>query len=220
MSSDKSIYSIVVLGTMNPRIHTPAWYRLVGLITEEEMQEANQNSEFLIHPMVAKWQLKDLAMLCQFERWEIQTDRESVLPRVQDIASQVFDRFLEQTQVHALGFNFNFERDIHGANAGRRLVSLLAIKNIGLKQDGIVSGEITLRRHVSGRTVNVNVRVPEGQEAGSRITVNNNYEYRFNSPTLQTLSLAETITPRFQVDLADAEQQTNQIVRSMVDSSE
>ena len=74
MSSNKSIYSIVVLGTMNPRIHSPAWYRLVGLISEEEMQEANQN-ELLIDPMVAKWQLKDLTMLCQFERWELQTFR-------------------------------------------------------------------------------------------------------------------------------------------------
>jgi hypothetical protein len=219
MSTEKSIYSIVVLGTMNPRIHSPAWYRLVGLISEEEMQEANQN-ELLIFPMVAKWQLKDLTMLCQFERWELQTDDQSVLPRVQDVAAQVFDRFLEHAVVGALGFNFNFERDTHRANAGHRLVSLLAIKNIGLKQDGIVSGEMALRRHINGRTVNVNVRVPDGHEAGSRVSVNSNYEYRFNSPTMQKLSLAETITSRFQNDLADADDQTRQIIQSFADSSE
>ena len=45
-------------------------------------------------------------------------------------------RFLEHAVVGALGFNFNFERDTHQPNVGERVVvSLLAIKNIGLKRD-------------------------------------------------------------------------------------
>ena len=66
----------------------------------------------------------------------------------------------------------------------------------------------------------MNVGMPDGQEAGSRVSVNNNYEYRFNSSTLQKLSLAETITSRFHNDLADAHDQTTQIIQSFADSSE
>ena len=42
MVSNKDFYNVVVIGAMNPRLHTPGWYRLVGLIDDVEMKEANE----------------------------------------------------------------------------------------------------------------------------------------------------------------------------------
>ena len=204
---------------MNPRLHSPGWYRLVGAISESEMQEA-VSADAVSLPMISKWQVKDFAMLCQLDRWELQTSDASALDRLQQMTGRMFDELLEQTPVSALGYNFNYERDIGHPDAGHKLAALLATPQIGLKPDCLVSGHVLLRRSVDGRSVSVHIRVPDGQEAGSVVSVSNNYEYPFGSATLMKFYIGQVIADRFSRDRQDAESQTSQVMQSIRAASE
>jgi hypothetical protein len=40
MLKDSDMYSVVILGSMNPRIHHPKWYQLAGIFTEADVESA------------------------------------------------------------------------------------------------------------------------------------------------------------------------------------
>ena len=219
MAIEKDFYSIVVAGTMNPRLHSPAWYQLVGAISESEMNEA-VTSDLVSLPMISKWQVKDFSMVCQLDRWELQTSDASALDRLQLMVGRMFDELLEHTLVSALGFNFNYAAHIGRPDAGKQIASLLATPQIGLKPDCLVAGHVLLKRFVDGRSVSVHIRVPDGQESSSVVSVSNNYEYAFGSATLQKLCLGRVIADRFSQDRQDAESQTSLVMRSIRAASE
>jgi hypothetical protein len=96
-----SLYNIVVLGTMNPRLHHPLWYRMQGCITEEEEKAA---ADITIVKPLAQFSAGRMTIICTDDRWEIRTHNEKLRERLLDIASIVFTKLYE-TQIVAIGFN-------------------------------------------------------------------------------------------------------------------
>ncbi len=220
MATNREMYNIVVIGSMNPRIHTPAWYRLVGLIDDAELEEAVKHSQTAVHAAFAHWQIKDIGVDCVQSRWEVATTNAVCLERLRNMTVRVFDEFLNQTQVSAVGFNFNYWRVTDVSDFGRYLGSRLAKTQIGLKEDGLVSGELSLRRSAHDRSILVAIRPSD--EAGSESVVNvlNNYEYRFTSTGKGFFRLDDTLSPRFFEDLRDAEEQASRVVQAINQSRE
>jgi hypothetical protein len=215
MSGNKDFYSIVVIGAMNPRVHTPGWYRLVNLIDDSEMTDATSSDVVTLLP-ISKWQLKDFSVICQSDRWEVQTTSAACLSRLRQMAVTVFDELLKHTPVNALGLNFNHERTIDRSHVGRCLAASLARSELGLRIDGAISGEMMLRRSIDDRKVTVVVRASEGVGGESVVGVANNYEYAFGlekGPGF--FQISDTISRRFSADKNDAEEQTAAVVRAI-----
>src|SRR6266516_4152417 len=83
------LYSIVVAGSMNPRIHHPSWYRLVGIISESEAEVALNDEETFCVPPGAHFKLPSGCEIgCQLDRWSIQTDREDQTEKILEITAQ------------------------------------------------------------------------------------------------------------------------------------
>jgi hypothetical protein len=123
MAGPTDLFSIVVAGAMNPRIHHPAWYSEVKILTPEEARLATAGP-LVCTPVVSQFQFEGYAILCTGERWEIQTPDARKLDRMLDIAGRTFDTLIH-TPVSAFGLNFHFARPTGLQNVGKRLAEMI-----------------------------------------------------------------------------------------------
>lgn len=223
MATNTEFYTIVVVGNMNPRIHTPAWYRLVDLISDDEMEQANKPpsndpanfSYFVVSGLLARWQTNTIGIACHQAIWEVSTTNVDCLERLRSITEQVFDHLLKQTPVNALGINFNYERVTEIAHVGRHLASNLAKARFGLDDNGLISGELSLRRSLQGRNFLVTIRPSAETGRESMVAVSNNFEYRFPNTGVSHFKLKDTFSASFSEDLEEAERQTSRVVQAI-----
>jgi hypothetical protein len=218
MPVDEELYSIVAIGQMNPRIHHPGWYQLNGLIDDAEFAEAVKGEVLVMAPM-AKWQVKDFTIVCQMDRWEVQARDRGRLARLRALTSKLFDDLLTHTPISALGLNFHYLRTTSAPNVAGCLGDLLSKTQIGLQSRGTVLTEITIRRLLDGRTLNVTIRAADKDERSSQVEIVNNFEYGF-SDKIGQFKLQDTILSQFERDERESEEQTAIIVRSINESLE
>jgi hypothetical protein len=211
MIDQTDTYAIVILGGMNPRIHHPSWYRLVGLFDEEEAEQATRTPNTLITPLVAQIQSPRLTILCQDDRWEIRTTDLGQVDRIQSITARLFDELLPHTPVAAAGFNFTYWKASRASDVGSLLASTLIGTPLGLKPDNAVAGEIVLRRNHGDHTSQVRLRPV--LEEHQKLMLDFNFEYRFQAAGF--FKLGQVITERYGVDRGEAEAQAALILKAI-----
>src|SRR5208282_3573092 len=158
MLEQMDTYAIVLIGGMNPRIHHPSWYRLVGLFDEEEAEAALKTAHTLITPPLSQIQTPKLTIVCQDDRWEIRTSDPDQVERIQEITYRLFDDILPHTPVQAAGLNFNFVKDTNSSDVAGYLASVLVNAPLGLTTANAVAAEFVLRRSFDDHTVLTAVR--------------------------------------------------------------
>ncbi len=210
MTTDSEVYNIVVLGAMNPRLHHPSWYRLVGLLNEGEEKEATSSQPSVCTPFLAQFQAADLKITCQMDRWEVQTGKKENLDRLKEISIKVFDDLLTHTPISRLGFNFVFQIKTRAENAALVLAAAIAKSSLDFRGDGAETADLFLRRNCGDHTVLVAVR-PGSDQAS--VSVASNYEYTFNIEGF--FKIGDLLLRRFDVDRTDAEEQTQLIVEAI-----
>jgi hypothetical protein len=101
----RETYFVVVSGAMNPQIHHPHWYRMIGAIDEAELQASLSNSANSTGPAVSVVQFgaPALTVTCQPAAWWIHSNDANLWPRMIDVTALVFAR-LNETPVTAYGF--------------------------------------------------------------------------------------------------------------------
>jgi len=129
MPEPAELYSIVIVGNMNPRIHHPAWYEAAKIVRPEETRDS---SLLACTPMFSSFQLPGLNILCTPERWEIQSQDQGKLERMLDIAGRTFDTLMH-TPVNTFGLNFHFVRSTGLQDVGKRLAELVNGLPLGRK---------------------------------------------------------------------------------------
>ena len=214
MEDLSQLFNIVVLGDMNPRIHTPAWYRLIDLIDDEEMEESVRATTTMSIPPAAQVQLTRILIQCLQHRWEIRTRDANKLQRMKSITAKVFDELLKHTPVSAMGFNFDFQRPT-GIAVGPFLAECLAKLPLDLSGENLLSGEMSIRRSQEDHTIQVKLRAASDHGKERVLVVENNYEYRFENKYHDFFNLADMIEARFDSDMGDAESRTDRILESI-----
>jgi hypothetical protein len=116
----EQLYSIVVLGEMNPRLHHPFWYKAIKLVTEAEL-EAAMRSQTVCTPQFARFQIPELTIGCYLDRWEVSCANPAERPRMLQIASEVFVR-LHETPVSLFAFNNDFTYPTNVSDVATALV--------------------------------------------------------------------------------------------------
>src|SRR6202030_1678960 len=104
----RELWSIVVIGLMNPAIHHPSWYQSMQLLDKQEVDYAGSASALVpivLAPQIAQFAVQEFKIVCLSNRWEIQTQRPEAVDRILKVASRVFE-ILDHTPVNAFGFNF------------------------------------------------------------------------------------------------------------------
>jgi hypothetical protein len=210
ITEQKNTYNVVVLGGMNPRIHHPAWYRTVGLLSEAETEAALKAPQTFAALPVAQVQTPEMVIFCQEERWEIRTSNENMCDRIINITIKLFDDILPHTPVSAAGYNFFLWKETT-RDANAYLATALTNAHLGLKGDDAISGEATVRRSTADHSSQVTIK--PSPENRSRVLVHHNFEYRFLKEG--PFKLAETFERRYGVDKKEAEEQTAMIIEAI-----
>lgn len=138
------LYSIVVIGAMNPRIHHPLWYRLIGAISEQEAEAAADAGGICATPF-SNFETAGMSVLCQQDRWQIVTTRADVRSRLLDVTKLVF-RKLNETPVQLYGINNNFDLETTIPKVATCLTDLLIAMDVGFETEGKQRCELRFAR--------------------------------------------------------------------------
>jgi hypothetical protein len=218
MSDDRELYNIVVIGAMNPRIHSPAWYSQYKLISEDEFKAATLSPGTMLTAQVAQFRFKEMTMLCLPDRWEIKTTRRSDADRIVTITQRIFDDLLMHTPVVAVGFNFIYSKKTDATNVARLLASRLVQLPFGLTGWAADSGEFSIRRFPNSGSNGLAIGPSPEADSPSHVSISINYEYRLVEEG--QFKLEEKVFPKYPADRADAEHQSMLVLQAINEMSE
>jgi hypothetical protein len=212
--ANAQLYSIVVAGSMNPRIHHPSWYRMVGIITEQEADAATKDDGTFCAPAGARFSVQEnFEIICQLDRWSVLTDREDQTERILEIASKTF-KILAHTPVHAVGINSNFIRQTSVSDVGLMLGKAVGSLGFDLHGEGQESAEVTMRWTVKGRQLNVAVAPIAGIPSHVEVRVNAHY-HEFGELLGEHFDLDVVFRQHFEDDIQTARQLTEKILAAL-----
>ena len=203
------VYNIVVVGAMNPRIHHPSWYELVGILTPEQAKEALASSATFGLPGIVQLSAPSLGLTinCTERQWTVKTENKGNIGLLQSITFRVFDELLKYTPVSAYGFNVLYQRETRCPHVGKFLAGLITESRLGLPAD---EADVTLRRSLGDHKGQVIIqKSPHGK--GS-VSLSFNHEYSTNDSLNQFFIMRERVPAQFGAALTDADEQTARIL--------
>lgn len=138
MSDELSYYTISILGTMNPRIHHPSWYRLNKLIDSdaESFAVSQDEDDFVSSPAISQFSTRDYAISCVQEKWQIVTEERKNIAVIQQVALKTFDDLLAQTPISGYEFWFRQHRITRCADVESYFVKIFNSLPFGLEPMG------------------------------------------------------------------------------------
>ncbi len=155
-SAAEETYTIVVLGAMNPAIHHPGWYQLVGIMTPEEAEEAHKDAAAFSSARVSQFSFGSITVTCDPSRWQVQTNDQKELPRAVSIAEKTF-QILYHTPVSVFGLNFMYHRPTKLSkvnNALARLVEGLPLE-LSASRNEERAAKLTYEHGAAGRIMRI-----------------------------------------------------------------
>ena len=156
--------SVVLLGSFNPAIFTPAWFALHELLPKS----AAENAELQVaHPGLTVFSTEWLQLQITTDRFQAAT-RSAPNIRVHDFVARVFGEHLFHTPVSALGINRYVHFRAQSQNARDRVGRMLApvepwrpcFENVKLDSE-----------HIRMRSLTIGVAQPEGRPPGRSVNV-------------------------------------------------
>ena len=156
--------SVILLGSFNPAIFTPAWFSLQGLLPESDAADADLQ---VAHKQVTVFSTEWLSLRVTTDRFSIETFQAPYI-RLRDLTARLFKEHLSHTPLNALGIN----RDVHF-----QVQSLTARDRIGrtlapVEPWGAWRHDLGLDGERGGMTsLTMSQVAPEGRPKGGRINV-------------------------------------------------
>jgi hypothetical protein len=116
--------TIVILGSLNPRIFTPDWFARHGLFSAKEADAASIE---VVHAQITSFRTEWLSLNVQQDRFQATT---AVAPyvRLSDLVVRTFKEFLPHTPLAKLGINRVVHFDVGSVEARDRIGAMLAPK--------------------------------------------------------------------------------------------
>jgi hypothetical protein len=144
-AAPRELYFVIVSGAMNPAIHNPQWYRVIGAIDEAELQASlkipsNSTTSFSSQVQFGS---PPLSVTCQPEQWWIQSSDAGSWSRMLEIASLVFAR-LRETPLVSFGLQTQRHLDTGASNIKSVLGASLVALNLGLPTGKSTGSNIAL----------------------------------------------------------------------------
>ena len=187
---------VIVLGTFNPALFTPAWFVLHGLLPKAAADSAEVA---LVHPQVTEFTFDWLHLRVSAERFSAETSQAPHV-RVCDLVVRVFREYLPHTPLRAFGINryvhFPVRSPAERDRIGRTLAPVEPWGRWGpdLGLDGDHSGMTSLTMsqldppgRAPGGRINVTVE-PSNRigdpRSGVYVGVNDHYPIDETSPTV------------------------------------
>lgn len=210
--NEDNLISIVVVGAMNPRIHHPLWYNLVSIIDQKETDYALERDDLICTPPISKFSTSQFSIICQQDRWEIQTKISGNSQDIINVAKKVFE-ILDETPIQNFGFNFNFIRKIPHGNTVKISSDLIKRIDIGLpNREGVAI--FTFSWKESKRKTTVIIKPIENDNNLISVSINLHYNIEEIIGKSKRFELEELFNKYFQSDEKGSHDLLNDIMAS------
>jgi hypothetical protein len=175
--------SIVILGSFNPAIFHPSWFKANGLIKPEEADKAKLE---VTSPLISIFGVEWFRLQVETQKFVIQTENETHFELVSDLVMGTFS-LLEHTPVTAIGLNRSMHFKMDSEESWNAFGDRIAPKDYwqdALREPGLVSLVMQgpKQRPNKGTDDRINVRVESSTRIipGIFIDVNNHFEIKDN----------------------------------------
>ncbi len=211
MVTESDLYTIVLIGRINPPIHSPHWYHNNGQISEDDLRHAIEAPTLVVFPHLAHFSTPSFDVTASAERWEIKTLIRAQVDRLANITEAVFDGLLPHTPIRSCGFNLVRTRFLLGSP--RQLVAAAAKTGLdfGLGDLGVAEIKVGTKGGEHRDTISI---VPV--EEGVRFSANIHYEWPpAQSPDeFRPFKLGPTLQ-EFSVRIAESEAKLDQLLAQL-----
>ena len=175
--------SIVILGSFNPAIFHPIWFKANGLIKREEADKAKLE---ITNPMISIFQVEWFRLQVEIQRFLIQTESETHFELLSDLVIGTFS-LLEHTPVSAMGLNRMMHFKMDSEESWNALGDKIAPKDVWqgvLQEPGLLSlvmqGPKQRPNQRAENVINVRIESSPRITPGIYIDVNNHFEIKDN----------------------------------------
>ena len=202
MADPADLFNIVVVGDMNPRLHSPHFYRHIDVIDEAELQAALASDQTMCMAQVAQVPFNDVRVLCLPNRWEVATPKLEATDRLLDVAERVM-KALDHTPVTAFGFNFEFARPDNRSNICEAFAANLRLLGWGFDETGISANASQVRPvkvAPQGSAGKSTVAIGAMHSTVDWLIVKNNFNYDIKMEAGFHFDLSNMMRSRFAAD--------------------
>lgn len=210
MPAPSELFSIVVVGGMNPRIHHPAWYETAEVLSAEEARSALGRPVVCL-PMLSQFEGERFSITCIEDRWEIVTPDPQRSERILEIAGKTFDTLMH-TPVSAFGLNFQFVRHTGSEAVGRRLADLVNSLPLGRKGSATDSATIVTTTTLADRTLQETLS--EVQDTTGFVRVAYNVHHPIKGKT-GLFALTPLLRAAWQEDYSDCLDRADRVAKAL-----
>jgi len=145
---------------MNPSIHHPQWYRLIGAINDDELNASLKGGTSGTTPIASRLQFgsPSLTVFCQPYQWMIQSTDDGSWTRMLSIASLVFAKANNPTMTMT-AFGLMAQRHIDTNHDAKAILAASVAKlDLGLHAGKNVNTNFTLASSEEGFTVTTSIQ--------------------------------------------------------------
>ena len=120
-----SSVSIVLVGSLNPKIFTPDWFARYELLSEKEADSAEVE---IVHQQVTKFRAGWLGLSVETNRFVAETTDHPI--QLRDLVVRTFQEYLPHTPIGMLGINRDMDFSVGSIEARDRIGFMLAPPNV------------------------------------------------------------------------------------------
>ena len=178
---------VVLVGSLNPAIFTPAWFALHGLLPESAAESAELE---VAHPQLTRFSTDWLRLQVTTDRFMAESAQAPYI-RVRDLVARVFKEHLDHTPLRAMGINRNVHFRVAGSTERERIGRTLApvapwgryVQDLDLEGESggmtsITMSQLQFKGRPAGGQVNITVepsnRIGEGR-SGVYVRINDHF---------------------------------------------
>lgn len=166
--------NVVLLGSFNPTIFTPAWFALNELLPQHVVDCAKTD---VVHPEVTEFSIDWLKLHIRKNLFLADTSREPYV-RMRDLVFSVFNEFLPHTPISALGIN----RQVHFRVANQATRDRIGRKLVPVEPWGKCGDELEISNESGGmKSVTMAQGRPRGRPVGGEVNVTVEPSNRINN---------------------------------------
>lgn len=212
---EQQAVSVVLVGTFNPAIFSPAWLAKMGLISDTALETAKIEYNL---PEIAKFAANDMSYEVVSTRFQLRTENEPFIV-ASDATAKIFGELLPHTPIKQLGINFETHFSTlsleQRTNLGRALAPLEPWGGFGsrIKQDASRrGGMVTLvmqesepnDRALGHRQARIEPSKKLNKETGVAIHINDHFEYQQDAKVSDATEVISILQNRFDDSLAES----------------
>lgn len=154
-------FGVVLLGSFNPTIFSPAWFKLYDLIPGLDLEKAKVQ---IVHDEYTGITLDNVSVAVQPDRFAVNTTTEPFSAAL-DVVLGTFGKMLPHTPVQQVGINYSLHFSLDSAEQRNNLGFALApLAPWGAWGGGLVEGDKTKQGGL--RSLVLEETMPEGRRDG------------------------------------------------------